>query len=81
MSSREFTEVSLPESYHVATLDNDAQTIFEESADFIAARLPDRWSIATRRRYRLGPLVEQARQRRVETEVRRFHAHGLPFLP
>ena len=33
VSSREFTEVSLPESYHVATLDNDAETIFDESAD------------------------------------------------
>ncbi len=36
VSSREFIEVSLPESYHVATLDNDAPQIFEESADFIA---------------------------------------------
>ncbi|MEO5664770.1 MAG: alpha/beta fold hydrolase [Nocardioides sp.] len=36
VSSREFTEVSLPESYHVATLDNDAPQIFNESADFIA---------------------------------------------
>jgi carboxylesterase len=36
VSSREFIEVSLPESYHVATLDNDAPQIFAESADFIA---------------------------------------------
>lgn len=36
VSSREFTEVSLPESYHVATLDNDAKLIFTESGDFIA---------------------------------------------
>jgi carboxylesterase len=36
VSSREFTEVSLPESYHVATLDNDAETIFAESGKFIA---------------------------------------------
>jgi len=36
VSSREFTERSLPESYHVATLDNDAETIFTESAKFIA---------------------------------------------
>jgi carboxylesterase len=26
----------LPDSYHVATLDNDAQLIFDESAAFIA---------------------------------------------
>ena len=26
----------LSESYHVATLDNDAQAIFDESADFVA---------------------------------------------
>lgn len=37
VSSREFTERRLHESYHVATLDNDAPSIFEESADFIAA--------------------------------------------
>ena len=36
VSSREFTEVSLLESYHVATIDNDAEKIFTESADFIA---------------------------------------------
>jgi carboxylesterase len=32
-------EVVLPNSYHVATLDNDAETIFTGSADFIASRL------------------------------------------
>ena len=36
VSSRDFTERLLTESYHVATLDNDAETIFAESADFIA---------------------------------------------
>ncbi len=29
------TQVLLPESYHVATLDNDAETIFAESLEFI----------------------------------------------
>ena len=29
------TQIMLPESYHVATLDNDAQTIFEDSLKFI----------------------------------------------
>lgn len=36
VSSREVTERVLADSYHVATLDNDAPTIFEESAAFIA---------------------------------------------
>ncbi|WP_235537090.1 alpha/beta hydrolase [Nocardioides sp. Soil805] len=36
VSSRDFTERMLTESYHVATLDNDAETIFAESADFVA---------------------------------------------
>ncbi|MBE7323267.1 alpha/beta fold hydrolase [Nocardioides sp. Y6] len=36
VSSREFIELVLPDSYHVATLDNDAQTIFDESAAFVA---------------------------------------------
>jgi carboxylesterase len=36
VSSREITERRLPESFHVATLDNDAQQIFEESAEFVA---------------------------------------------
>ncbi len=35
VSSSELIERSLPESYHVATLDNDADQIFEESANFI----------------------------------------------
>jgi len=35
ISSRDATERVLANSYHVATLDNDAQQIFEESADFI----------------------------------------------
>lgn len=34
--SGEVSVVPLPDSYHVATLDNDAQTIFDESAAFIA---------------------------------------------
>jgi carboxylesterase len=36
VSSTEVIERPLPESYHVATLDNDAELIFEESAEFIA---------------------------------------------
>lgn len=36
VSSREITERRLEDSYHVATIDNDAEQIFEESAAFIA---------------------------------------------
>jgi carboxylesterase len=36
ISSTDVTEVSLENSYHVATIDNDAPKIFEESAAFIA---------------------------------------------
>lgn len=36
VSSSDLTEVSLSESYHVATLDHDASRIFEESAAFVA---------------------------------------------
>ncbi len=36
VSSSEIIERDLLESYHVATLDNDAPQIFEESAEFIA---------------------------------------------
>jgi len=36
VSSRDLTVRPLENSYHVATLDNDAQQIFEESAEFIA---------------------------------------------
>jgi carboxylesterase len=35
VSSRDVTERVLTNSFHVATLDNDAPQIFEESADFI----------------------------------------------
>lgn len=35
LSSDDFTERVLTDSYHVATLDNDAETIFAESAEFI----------------------------------------------
>ena len=35
VSSRDLTERQLVNSYHVATLDNDAPTIFEESAEFV----------------------------------------------
>jgi carboxylesterase len=35
VSSRDVSERILENSYHVATLDNDAPTIFEESAEFI----------------------------------------------
>jgi carboxylesterase len=36
VSSRDLSERTLHDSYHVATLDNDAAQIFEESAEFIA---------------------------------------------
>jgi carboxylesterase len=36
VSSRDVTVVPLRESYHVATLDNDAPQIFDESAAFVA---------------------------------------------
>jgi carboxylesterase len=36
VSSREITERRLEQSFHVATLDNDAPQIFAESADFVA---------------------------------------------
>ena len=36
VSSRDITEIPLENSFHVATIDNDAPTIFEESAAFIA---------------------------------------------
>jgi carboxylesterase len=36
ISSTDVEVVPLPESFHVATLDNDAQTIFERSAEFVA---------------------------------------------
>ncbi len=36
ISSTDVEVVPLPESYHVATLDNDAPTIFERSAEFVA---------------------------------------------
>jgi carboxylesterase len=35
VSSREVTERILENSYHVATLDNDAPAIFAESVEFI----------------------------------------------
>jgi len=35
VSCREFTERRLAESYHVATIDNDAEAIIEETAEFI----------------------------------------------
>lgn len=39
IESAPVTERLLTESYHVATLDNDAETIFRESADFIGAHV------------------------------------------
>ena len=36
VTSTDVTEVALPQSYHVATLDNDAPTIFADSAAFVA---------------------------------------------
>ena len=38
----EIREVVLEDSYHVATLDNDAPTIFEGSVEFIRALAPSR---------------------------------------
>ena len=35
LSSRDVTERMLEDSYHVATLDNEAPTIFEESVEFV----------------------------------------------
>jgi len=35
ISSRDVTEILLEDSYHVATIDNDALRIFDESAKFI----------------------------------------------
>jgi carboxylesterase len=36
ISSRDVTVVPLENSYHVATIDNDAEKIFEDSAEFVA---------------------------------------------
>ena len=40
ISSEDSTEVVLDDSYHVATLDNDAPAIFAGSVDWIRARVP-----------------------------------------
>src|SRR3954462_4135652 len=40
VSSTDTTEVVLQDSYHVATLDNDAPAIFEGSVDWIRAHVP-----------------------------------------
>ena len=42
IGSTDTTEVLLHDSYHVATLDNDAPTIFEGSVDWIRERVPAR---------------------------------------
>jgi carboxylesterase len=42
VSSRDVTEVLLEDSYHVATLDNDAPGIFAGSVDWIRAHVPAR---------------------------------------
>ncbi len=39
ISSTDVTEVLLEDSYHVATLDNDAPRIFAESVEWIRARV------------------------------------------
>ena len=41
VSSKDAEEVVLHDSYHVATLDNDAQTIFDGSAEFVARILAE----------------------------------------
>ena len=44
VSSRDVTERTLTDSYHVATLDNEAETIFDESLQFFArVTAPHRW--------------------------------------
>ena len=40
ISSTDTTEVVLRDSYHVATLDNDAPAIFAGSVDWIRAHVP-----------------------------------------
>src|SRR5688500_9568711 len=40
ISSTDTTEVVLPDSYHVATLDNDAPLIFERSVEWVRERVP-----------------------------------------
>ena len=40
VSSTDTTEVVLRDSYHVATLDNDAPAIFAGSVDWIRAHVP-----------------------------------------
>ena len=40
VSSTDTTEVWLENSYHVATLDNDAPQIFEGSVEWIRERVP-----------------------------------------
>ena len=47
ISSTDVTEVLLEDSYHVATLDNDAERIFNGSAEWIHARVPARDAPAT----------------------------------
>jgi carboxylesterase len=47
ISSTDVTEVLLEDSYHVATLDNDAERIFAGSAAWIRARVPARRAPAT----------------------------------
>jgi carboxylesterase len=47
VSSTDTTEVVLENSYHVATLDNDAPAIFEGSVDWIVARIPASGAPAT----------------------------------
>ncbi len=42
IASTDVEEVLLPDSYHVATLDNDAPTIFERSAAFVRAHAASR---------------------------------------
>jgi carboxylesterase len=42
VSSTDTTEVVLRDSYHVATLDNDAPRIFADSVDWIRAHVPSR---------------------------------------
>ena len=40
VASADTSEVLLPNSYHVATLDNDAETIFSGSVDFVRRIAP-----------------------------------------
>ena len=57
VSSRDITERRLEESFHVATLDNDAPQIFQESADFVARVTSASGATSSTRAPRRDPLT------------------------